>query len=143
MVYMDGVVVVRRQIISCVGIQWGLSSTLIVGNCISGIRCPGKPFQFSIDELRLWSQVKSFESIRANFARSVSPYQQNILAYYRFDGNLVDATAHGNNMESSEKSKTIYVDGPLINMEIVLVPEKHQQAVLTLYILRPGTVCKC
>ncbi|KAH7468968.1 uncharacterized protein KRP23_10410 [Phytophthora ramorum] len=78
----------------------------------------GKPFQFSIDELRLWSQVKSFESIRANFARSLSPYQQNILAYYRFDGNLVDATAHGNNMESSEKSKTIYVDGPLISGSI-------------------------
>ncbi|KAG6574724.1 protocadherin fat-like protein [Phytophthora cinnamomi] len=51
-----------------------------------------KPFEFAIDELRLWSTIRSPEEIKNDIARSVNPTHSGLLALYRFNGDLADTT---------------------------------------------------
>jgi hypothetical protein len=50
-VYLDGILILEQYIVSRTGVTWGTSSTLSVGNCVDGVSCPPKVFEFSIDEV--------------------------------------------------------------------------------------------
>ncbi|KAG2863946.1 hypothetical protein PC113_g5015 [Phytophthora cactorum] len=103
----------------------------MVGNCGYGVNCPVKPFIFSVDELRLWNKVNSFEAIRSNFARSVDPKQSSLLAFYRFNGDLVDATSSGFALNTSDGLTAHFGSAPVISESIQKVAKKWRLVVIS------------
>ncbi|KAG4061995.1 hypothetical protein PC123_g3126 [Phytophthora cactorum] len=130
-VYLDGGVVLQQRILSRTGTKWGSTATLMVGNCGYGVNCPVKPFIFSVDELRLWNKVNSFEAIRSNFARSVDPKQSSLLAFYRFNGDLVDATSSGFALNTSDGLTAHFGSAPVISESIQKVAKKWRLVVIS------------
>lgn len=58
------------------------------------------PFDGLIDEVRLWTEARTVDEIRANMCRTLTGTETNLIAYYRFDqaadagqGTLYDQTA--------------------------------------------------
>ncbi len=50
-----------------------------------------------IDEVRFWSTVRTQDEIRANMCRQlINPADENLVAYYQFNGNYLDASANTN-----------------------------------------------
>ncbi|ETL93981.1 hypothetical protein L917_07983 [Phytophthora nicotianae] len=130
-VYLDGGVVLQQQILSRIGRKWGTSATLVVGNCGYGVNCPVKPFIFSIDELRLWNKVMTFEAIRSNFARSIDPKQTSLLAFYRLNGDLVDAMSSGSAMNTSDGKVAQFGSAPVISESTGKVAERWRLLVIS------------
>ncbi len=58
-------------------------------------------FNGSLDEIRIWNNLRSASDIRENMMRSVSGSETNLVAYYKFDqlggGTLPDISGNGNN----------------------------------------------
>ncbi|RAW35298.1 hypothetical protein PC110_g8397 [Phytophthora cactorum] len=81
--------------------------------------------------LRLWNKVNSFEAIRSNFARSVDPKQSSLLAFYRFNGDLVDATSSGFALNTSDGLTAHFGSAPVISESIQKVAKKWRLVVIS------------
>ncbi|KAG1708573.1 hypothetical protein DVH05_022201 [Phytophthora capsici] len=126
--YLDGALVHHQQFPSLIGITWETSTTITIGNCENKSSCPPKPFQFSIDQLRLWKKANSFEFIRSNFARSFDPKDVNLLALFRFNGDLKDATLNEGFLETPN---AVFGAGPTISESIMTMTKKWRLIVVS------------
>ncbi|KKN50586.1 hypothetical protein LCGC14_0631360 [marine sediment metagenome] len=56
---------------------------------------PANFFNGEIDEVRIWSRLRTLQEIRDNRFRQIAPATTNLVGYYRFEGNVVDLTSTG------------------------------------------------
>ena len=72
------------------------------------------PLQGEIEEVRIWSEVRSPGQIAANMNRRLSGWEPNLAAYYRFEetvpGRVIDRSGNGNHGTLENGSGTSFVD---------------------------------
>lgn len=88
---------VRYYVNGCLIIEEAATGTIVQNNlitCIGNMSSAPSQEQFygEIDELRIWSEARTAAQLSANMFDLPNPTTvPNLLAYYKFDGNLVNA----------------------------------------------------
>ncbi len=74
------------------------------------------PFAGMIRELRLWSDIRTAQEISDNYLKEVSTSAANLVSYYKFNNDYVDATATGNDLTGAGTptfAENVPFNGPL------------------------------
>ena len=97
--------------------------------------CQCNTFNGRIDELKIWSKVRTASEISANYNKILTGSESGLVAYYHFDEtsgtSVADATSNGNN-------GTIQSGGSLVDSDLY-PPSTYAPVSKTISGLTPGT----
>lgn len=78
-------------------------------------------FDGKIADVRIWSAVRTATEIRDNMNQQLIGNEANLVAYYKLDGNLEDATANNNDLTGSGGAVATNADNPMKATEYGIV----------------------
>jgi hypothetical protein len=74
------------------------ASRLGVGGLDQGSDTPTSPLDGLIDEVRVWSDIRTGTEISNNFDKELTGGETGLVAYYKLNNASTDATSNGNNL---------------------------------------------
>jgi hypothetical protein len=96
-------------------------TTVNAANAIMNLRFNGASGDHRIDELRIWSDVRTQDEIKTHMYRRMAGNEPNLVGYYRLDDNASAVTAvsfiHGGTNGTKAGSPTNYDSAPITQGE--------------------------
>lgn len=80
-----------------------------------------------VDEVRIWNTERSAAQILGNMHTSMVGNESGLKGYWRFDNDLLDATANNNDLTNNDTAKSTFIDTDLV----ILTPDGTADATST------------
>ena len=99
------------------GTQDNVGATSIVNNAgavtvgRADYTTPGSYLNGKLDDIRIWSDIRTPEEIAANYNKELTGNETNLVAYWKFNNNALDETSNNNDL-TNVNSATFTTDLP-------------------------------
>ncbi|MCF7835791.1 MAG: LamG domain-containing protein [Candidatus Marinimicrobia bacterium] len=109
------------------------ASSIYSGNSVMSIGRLGcqdiKYFDGKIDEVRIWSDVRTAQEIADNWNTELNGDEENLVAYYKLNNSLLDETSNDNDL-TNNNSCTFSNDVPWADLPVATAGRKKKSIIM-------------